>query len=104
MAEVVLTDCFVEIDNVNVSGKNTNVAISESAEALDTTPMGKSTRQHIGGTKDWSMAMEFIADEAVTGVFHAKLGTVVPIEVRAKSGARSATNPGYVGQGLITEY
>jgi hypothetical protein len=104
MAEIVLTDCFIEIDATEFSGKNTNVAISYSAEALDITAMGDDTRKNVGGLKDWSMAMEFIADESVTGVFFDKVGTVIPVEVRASSAARSATNPGYMGDALITEY
>ena len=104
MAEIVLTDCFIEIDGVEYSGKNTNVAISYSAEAIDTTSMGASTKVNIGGLKAWSMAMEFNADEATTGLFFDKLGEVAPVEVRATSAVRSAGNPGYTGSALITEY
>ena len=104
MAETVLTDCFISVDGVDFSGNNTNVAISESAEALDATAMGDTTRKNIGGVKDWSLAAEFVADEATTGVLHDKVGTVVPIIVRAKSAVASASNPAYQGDGLITEY
>ena len=104
MPERVLTDCFIEINSTNVSGANTSVAISESAEALDVTAMGDSTRKNIGGLRDWSMAMEFNADEALTGVFQSMLGTVVPVYVRASSEAISATNPSYGGDALMTEY
>ncbi|HEX7119396.1 MAG TPA: hypothetical protein VF212_11440 [Longimicrobiales bacterium] len=104
MAQMVLTDCYISINDVVVSGQGTNVAISYSAEAIEVTPFGSATRQHIGGTKDWSMSFEFNADEAVTGDFFDLVGTTVPVEVRPTSGERSPTNPGYCGMALVTEY
>jgi hypothetical protein len=104
MSALVLTDCFIEIDGEEFSGKATNAAIAYSAVAVDITAMGDETKINTGGLKEWSMAFEFNADEATTGLFFAKVGTVVPIEVRAQSGARSISNPAYVGSGLVTEY
>jgi hypothetical protein len=101
---IVLTDAFISIDGTEVSGKNTNVAISMSASAEDVTVMGDETRVHVGGIKDWSMSFEFVADEAVTGDFFDMVGTVVPVEVRASTAARSTSNPAYVGDALVTEY
>ena len=104
MSALVLTDCFISIDDTEFSGQNTNVAISYSAAAVDITAMGDGTRKNTGGIKEWSIAFEFVGDESVTGAFFDKVGTVVPIEVRGSSAAQSATNPSYIGDGLITEY
>jgi hypothetical protein len=101
---MVITDAQVSVDDVDVSGNNTRVAIAYSAAAVDTTAMGADTRKNLGGLKEWSVAMEFNGDEAVTGPFFAKVGTVVPIKIRAKSDAISETNPSYEGDGLITEF
>lgn len=104
MSALVLTNAFIEIDGTAFSGVNTNVAISYSAAAAEITAMGDGTRKNIGGLKDWSMSFEFIADEEQTGTFFDMVGTVVPVEVRASADARGLTNPGYVGEGLVTEY
>jgi hypothetical protein len=104
MSQMVLTDCFIEIDSEAFSGKNTNVAISFSAAAVDITAMGDGTRKNTGGIKEWSMAFEFNADEETTGRFFDMVGTVVPVEVRASSAARGVANPGYCGEALVTEY
>lgn len=104
MAGFVLTDCFIKIGTTEFSGQATNAAISYSAEAVEITAMGDDTKKMIGGTKDWSMSFEFNGDEAITGPMFDLVGTVIPVEVRPKSGARSMTNPGYAGQALVTEY
>lgn len=104
MSAIVLTDCFISIDDDEFSGQTTNVAISYSAAATDITAMGDGTKKNTGGLKEWSMAFEFNADESTTGTLFAKVGQTVEVEVRANSGARSTTNPSYVGTALVTEY
>lgn len=104
MSQIILSDCFISIDGEEYSGQGTNVAISMSAETSDVTTFGQNTRHHLGSVKDWSIALEFIGDEEVTGAFFEKLGTEVEIEIRATSAPRSAKNPAYVGQAVITEY
>lgn len=104
MAHMILTDCFIEIDGTEFSGDNTSVAISMSAAAVDITAMGADTKVNAGGVKEWSMALEFNGDEATTGQFFDMIGETVPVQVRGTSAARSATNPGYVGDAVITEY
>lgn len=104
MAEVVLNNCSITLDEVDYSGQNTNAAISMSAEALDATAMGANTKKNIGGIKDWSMSFEFVADESTVGSLFDKVGTVIPVAVRASAEAVGATNPSYEGNGLITEF
>ena len=104
MSALVLTDCFISIDDVEFSGSNVDVAIAYSASAVDVTAMGDGTKKQIGGLREWSLTATFIADESVTGVFFNKVGTVVPVEVRASAAVVSATNPSYSGDALVTEY
>jgi len=105
MAQVILTDCYVSLDGTDYSGQGTNVAISYSAEAIDNTPFGASTRKHSGGTKDWAVELEFIQDETVSGqAFFDMVGTVVNFEARPTSAVASAENPAYSGDVLVTNY
>ena len=104
MANMVLSDCFISIDGTEFSGQNTKVAISYSASAVDVTAMGDETKKNIGGLKEWSMALEFNGDEAITGPFFGMVGTVVPVEVRPSSAVVGPNNPSYQGDALITEY
>ena len=102
MATMVLTDCFISIDDVEVSSLNTKVALHMSAAAVDQTAMGDGTKKNAGGLKDWSVSAEFNGD--ATTDFFDKIGTVVPVEIRASSAAVSPDNPSYTGDALITEF
>jgi len=101
-----LTDCYISIDTTDLSGKNTNVAIHSTAGAVDVTTMGfDGWRVQEGGIKEWSMAAEFLADEATVGLLFDKLGEQVAVEVRASAtDPRGPTNPGYSGNGILSEF
>lgn len=96
----VITNASVNIDGQDYSGDATKVAIAYSAAAVDQTAMGDTTKVQVAGLKEWSMSFEFNANES----FFAKLGQTVAVKVRADSGAISATNPSYEGDGTVTEY
>jgi len=105
MAQVILTDAYVKLDDTEYSGQNTNVAISYSADAVDNTAMGDDTSINVGGVKSWAVELEFIQDETVSGqTFFDMVGTVVAIEVRPTSALASPANPSYQGNGLLTDY
>jgi hypothetical protein len=102
---MMLTDCLILLNGVEYSGKNTNVAISMSADTHEIRAMGDEHIKRVdGGIIDWSVALEFYADEALTGAFFDMLGQEVEIEVRPKNASRSASNPSYVGTAICTEY
>ena len=105
MAQIVLTDCFISLDAIDISGVGTNVAITTSAEAIDATPFGNETRTHLGGTKEWAMEVEGIMDETLHGSdLWAMRGTVIPVVVRATSAVVGAGNPSYMGDALVVDY
>jgi hypothetical protein len=94
----VLTDCYVKIGDDEFSGRNTNVALSVSSEAVDITAMGMEFRKRDGGLKDWGFSAEFVADADTATKLFGFIGEIIPVEVRPNSGARSVTNPAFVGE------
>lgn len=104
MSAIVLTDCLVKIGATDFSGQTTSAAIAYKADGVDITAMGDGTKKNAGGLKEWSMSFELNGDEAVTGALFALVGTQLVVEVRPTSAARSATNPGYTGTALVTDY
>ncbi len=107
MAHLVLTDAYVSINGVVLSDHAKQVTLDYSSELQDDTAMGDTTRQRLGGLKDWSMEIEFYQDYAageVDATLFALVGTTFTAEVRPTSAARSATNPGYNGTGILESY
>lgn len=107
MATLVLTDAFVDIDGTDLSSAVRSVTVNYSAELQDETAMGDDTRVRLGGLKDWSMDIEFNQDFAAASVdatLFPLVGTTFTVEVRPTSAARSATNPGYTGTGILESY
>ena len=103
MATIVLTDCVINIDT-NAYTEGTKVAIAYEAAAVDQTAFGDDTQKNVGGLKKWSMSFEFNGDESTTGSLFSKVGTVVPVKVRASSAVLGPNNPSYEGNALITQY
>lgn len=107
MATLVLTDAYVLINAVDLSDHVTQVSLDYDAESLDDTHMAQTTHSHKGGLKDWTMQIDFQQDFAaakVDATLFPLVGTTFTVEVRPTSAARSATNPGYTGTGLLTSY
>ena len=103
MATIVLTDCTINIDSTDYT-EGTKVAIAYEAAAVAQTAFGDDTEKSAGGLKKWSMSFEFNGDEATTGQLFAKVGTIVPVKVRASSAVVGPNNPSYEGDALITQY
>jgi hypothetical protein len=107
MAQIVITDGYTLINAVNESSACTACTIDYKAEVKDITPYGSTSKARIGGLKDWSAKLEFnidYANGANEGRIFAMIGTAVPVEFRATSGARSTSNPAYVGTGIVEGY
>lgn len=105
MATRVLSDAFISFDAVNLSDHVRSVTLTYSAELLDDTAMGDTTRSRKGGLFDWSASVEFYADEASSNVmqtFFALVGTTTAMILRPdNSEGVSATNPNYTGTGIV---
>lgn len=108
MAELVFTDCFLQVNGVDLSDHVKQVTLSYSAEPVDKTAMGLGTRTFMAGLKNWALEVTFNQDFAAAEVDATLFGLVGAaahtVEVRPTSAARSATNPGYNGQAVLMEY
>ncbi len=108
MTTLALTDAVVSVNAKDLSPDGVKVDIDYSAEELEDTAFGDTTKSRIGGLKDWGGTLEFNQDFAATPApdvdLFAIVGTVVAIAIKATSSATSATNPDYQGNALITSY
>ena len=108
MATLALLDAVVSVNAKNLSPDGVKVDLDYSAEELEDTAFGDTTKSRIGGLKDWGGTFEFNQDFAATPApdvdLFAVVGTVVAIAVKPTSSSTSATNPDYQGNALITNY
>ena len=108
MATLALTDAIVTVNAAALSPDGVKVDLEYSAEELEDTAFGDTTKSRIGGLFDWGGTFEFNQDFAATPApdvdLFAVVGTVVAIAFRPTSSSISATNPEYQGNALITNY
>ncbi len=108
MATLALVDAVVLVNAKDLSPDGVKVDMEYSADELEETAFGDTTKSRIGGLKDWGGTLEFNQDFAATPApdvdLFAIVGTVVAIEIAAVSGTTTATNPAYQGNALITNY
>lgn len=107
MAVFALTDMYVAL-NGSASNLNDHVksaTLTVDVAQLDSTAMGDSWVEVIGGLKSGSLAITFNDDAAasnIDSILWPLLGTVVTFEVRPTSAAVGAGNPKYTGSVLIS--
>lgn len=85
----------------------TSASLPITVAELDNTAFGATFHSRIGGLKDAKLDIEWNEDFAaaqVDALLWPLLGTVVSFEIRPTSAIRSATNPGYTGSVLISQY
>jgi len=108
MATLVLTDAYVSINSVDLSDHVKSVSIDYSAEMLDDTAMGDTTKSNKGGLKDWGMKIDFHQDYAASKVdatMFPLVGSTFTVIVRpVNTGGVSATNPNYTATGILESY
>jgi hypothetical protein len=108
MAAFVFTDGFVSINGVDLSDHVESVSLDYSAELQDSTTMGDTTRERLGGLKDWSASITFKQDFAaakVDATLFSLVGVASTIILRAdNSDGVSATNPNYTGSAILESY
>ena len=109
MAIFTLTDAFVSVNGVTLSDHANQVQIEDTRDTVDITAFGATSKAVTKGLGDAKITVTFFQDFAA-GKVHATLQpligstTGVSIEVRATSGARSATNPAALMTGLLMNY
>ena len=100
MAVFAITDGSVVINSVDLSDHVRSFELNLDSDSQDTTTMGDTWRDEIGGVKSAGLNIEFLNDHAASSVdatLWAALGTVVTFTVKPTSAATSATNPAYSG-------
>lgn len=109
MAIFALTDAYISIGGTVLSDHGNKVTVVDNRDAMEITAFGAVNKAITKGLGDGSIEVTLLQDFAA-GKVHATLqpligsNTPVTVEVRPTSGARSATNPAAVMQGLLMEY
>lgn len=107
MATLHFRDAFLQVNAVNLSSHVESITINYSAEMLDETAMGDSTRIRKGGLKGWSIDVNFhqdLAAGAVDATLFSLVGTTACIEVRPQNICSTVANPRYEGIGVLETY
>lgn len=107
MAEQVLTNAHLTVNSVNLSDHVRSITLRYAADLQDITAMSDTTRNRLGGLKDWSFDVEFNQDFAAANVdatLFPIVGTSVAIIIRPDAGAVSSTNPNFTGNAIIESY
>ena len=108
MAEIVLTNAFVEINAVDLSDHVRSITINYAAEIKDKTAMGDTSRSRLAGLKDWSVDIEFNQDYAASEIdvtlFDLVGAAAFAVEFRPDAGTVAPTNPKYTGNALLESY
>lgn len=109
MAIFTLVDVYISINSVVLSDHGNKVTVTDTRTSVDITAFGATNKAVTKGLGDATIAIDFFQDFAAAKI-HATLQpligstTPVPIEIRPTSGARSATNPAALMQGLLMSY
>ena len=97
----------VEVNGVDLSDNFSSAALNLSAEMLDETAFGDTTRIRKGGLFDWSIELnahqDFVSGE-VDSTFFALVGVTACIELRPQNICSTVINPIYSGIGIIESY
>ena len=108
MAEIGLVDALVTINSVDLSDHVRQVTVSLSREDKDLTAMGALGKARRAGLADDNFSIEwnqdFAAAEVDATIFPLLGAAPFPVAVQATSAAKSATNPSYEGNCILTSY
>ena len=107
MSTFMLNNASVTINSVDLSSYVTSITLSQSADNLEDTAMGDTSRSYIGGLKSGSVDIEFNADFAASkteATIFPLVGTSTAVVVKPVDASVSATNPSYTFNAIVTEW
>jgi hypothetical protein len=107
MSKIVLTNCYVKVANVTLSDHVSQVTLNQSANEVETTAMGHTYTNRIGGMKEASIALNFHQDfdaGSVEATIAPLLGTIGTVVVAPNGSVASSTNPTYTCEVMFTEW
>jgi hypothetical protein len=102
-----LNNASVTINSVDLSTYVTSVTLSQSADNLEDTAMGDTSRSYIGGLKSGTVDIEFNADFAASkteATIFPLVGTSTAVVVKPVAASVSETNPSYTFNDIVTEW
>lgn len=109
MAKLILRDCFIEVDDVELSDHVSSVEVSLEKDEIDTTNFGGEGRERAHGLKNDSFTLNFQQNYDALSV-DATLYPIwdeeeeVTVTVRPRSSAMGASNPEYSGTCILLSY
>ena len=102
-----LYNASVTINSVDLSSYVTSITLSQSADNLEDTAMGDTSRSYIGGLKSGSVDIEFNADFAASkteATIFPLVGTSTAVVVKPVAASVSATNPSFTFNAIVTSW
>ena len=109
MGKLILRDCFIEVDTVELSDHVSSVEVSLEKDEIDTTNFGGDGRERAHGLKNDSFTLNFQQNYDSASV-DATLYPIwdeeeeVVVTVRPKSAAKGDDNPEYSGTCILLSY
>lgn len=108
MPKIVLTNAKLLVNAADLSSWVRQISIDYTAAEVESTAMGNAGQARLAGLLDWSMDITFAQDFAAAAVdatlFPLVGAAAFAVEARPVNSARSATNPAYVGNGILPNY
>ena len=107
MSTFMLSNASITINSVDLSSYVTSITLSQSADSLEDTAMGDTSRSYIGGLKSGTVDIEFNADFAAAkteATIFPLVGTSTAVVVKPVAASVSATNPSYTFNAICTEW
>ena len=107
MATFMLNNASVTINSVDLSSYVTSVTLSQSADNLEDTAMGDTSRSYIGGLTSGTVDIEFNADFAASkteATIFPLVGTSTAVVIKPVAASVSATNPSYTFNAIVTSW
>ena len=109
MGKLILRDCFIEVDAVDLSDHVSSVEVSLEKDEIDTTNFGGDGRERAHGLKNDSFTLNFqqnydaaSVDATLYPIWDEE--TEVVVTVRPKSAVKGADNPEYSGTCILLSY
>jgi len=109
MGKLILRDCFIEVDDVELSDHVSSVEVSLEKDEIDTTNFGGDGRERAHGLKNDSFTLNFHQNYSASSV-DATLYPIwdeekeVTVVVRPRSSAVGIDNPQYSGTCILLSY
>jgi len=99
VSKLILTNAYVAVEGIDVSGYTSAVAIEITSEEIDTTQLGSPYRTSMDGERTISVALDvFSGNDTLRGTMQTaySAGTDVDVEFRPRNASQSSTNPSVV--------